>query len=548
MRLSVAMRLWLLSGLSLILFLTAIFVGLWGIRAADDALKRVYEDRAVPLDQLSGIEGRLRANLTETLLALQHDPASRYAKLHDHPVSIHLEAIAQRQREAEQLWQQYLKTFLTEEEKRLIADFEKKRSAWLAKQEKVLAEIQKGEYSFDSSKAIVEANQVEFTAAMAALAKLREYQVKVAAEEYDAAVRQYHATLTFFGILALLGLGGLFFTAWLAQKRINRGIRQVSEVAQAIAAGHLDCPVPASPDDEIGALLRQVGKMRDALANIVRALRQNVESLQQAAHELAQTAAASQSSSEMQSESAASMAASVEELSVSIDHVKDSADAARAIAVASDAQSREGGQIIERAVEEVGGIAAAVNALAATIRELDALSTQISGIVGTIKEVADQTNLLALNAAIEAARAGEQGRGFAVVADEVRKLAERTGKSTEEIGDMIKKIQLGMKAATSAMTQGVKRVDEGVALARQAGQSVASIREGAAQATRAVEDINDALKEQSAAAREIAQRVERIAQGAEHNSATAAQTTASARRLESLAAEIDKLVMRFKLS
>ncbi|HAF44046.1 MAG TPA: methyl-accepting chemotaxis protein, partial [Gallionellaceae bacterium] len=148
----------------------------------------------------------------------------------------------------------------------------------------------------------------------------------------------------------------------------------------------------------------------------------------------------------------------------------------------------------------------------------------------------------------EAARAGEQGRGFAVVADEVRKLAERTATSTKEITGMIAKIQNSTKLAVDEMEVGVKRVSDGVGLARKAGDSVSSIRDAAQHAAHAVDDINSAIQEQSLAARDIAQRIEKIAQGTEENNLASAQTAASAQQMTDLSKQLDELAARFRIA
>jgi methyl-accepting chemotaxis protein len=192
-------------------------------------------------------------------------------------------------------------------------------------------------------------------------------------------------------------------------------------------------------------------------------------------------------------------------------------------------------------------IADTVRQTSVSIGNLGEQTTKISSIVKVIKEIADQTNLLALNAAIEAARAGEQGRGFAVVADEVRKLAERTTQSTQEVTKMIDTIQQASHAAVAGMDATVVQVDGGVALAQQAGNAINQIKTESSQVIRTVSEISTALEEQSRASQDIAVHIEKVAQMTEQNSASADQTAGAAGQLAKLADNMQATVNRFKI-
>jgi methyl-accepting chemotaxis protein len=251
--------------------------------------------------------------------------------------------------------------------------------------------------------------------------------------------------------------------------------------------------------------------------------------------------------SHQQAESASGMAASMEELSVSIDQMREHATESNNLAALSGDASRQGRDITRGAAREMASIAEGARQSSTIVSELGGLSSEISGIVNVIRDIADQTNLLALNAAIEAARAGEQGRGFAVVADEVRKLAERTSSSTQQIGDMITRIQTGTKRAVEAMEADVIRASQGEELALRAGQSIDQIEQRAADVMRSVNEIQHALSEQSAAAREVAARVEHIAQMTETNSRASIQTSQNATQVSDLAVRLNEMVAGFRV-
>jgi methyl-accepting chemotaxis protein len=343
-------------------------------------------------------------------------------------------------------------------------------------------------------------------------------------------------------ITALIGVGMMMVI-----RRITRSLYELeSAMHQIQTSNDLSRRVAVTAKDEIGRIGHSFNQMIQNFQEIIHQVISNSRGVMQAAGKLSESSHRVAISSQSQSDAASSMAEAVEEVTTSIDHVANSSQETHDIARKAGELSAQGGEVVEGAAAEMSKIADSVNQSSQFIQRLSEHSNQISAIVNVIKEIADQTNLLALNAAIEAARAGEQGRGFAVVADEVRKLAERTGRSTEEITAMIGSIQSGTQHAVESMQEGSARVTEGVAMANRAGESMSQIRDGANQVIFAVSDISSALREQSAASNQVAQNVERIARMTEENSVAANEIAGEAQQLESLASALESAVSRFK--
>src|SRR5215471_8755116 len=209
--------------------------------------------------------------------------------------------------------------------------------------------------------------------------------------------------------------------------------------------------------------------------------------------------------------------------------------------------ARHGGSIIDETLAKMRGIAQSVGATARKVEELGKSSDQIGRIIGVIDDIADQTNLLALNAAIEAARAGEQGRGFAVVADEVRKLAERTTTATKEIAQMIKSIQDETRLAVGAMEQGTKQVEEGVSSTAKAGESLQEIIRMSEQVGEMITHIATAATEQSSATEQVNNNMDQIARLVKESAVGAQQAAKACQDLSGLALDLQKMVGEFKL-
>ncbi|MBI2308219.1 MAG: methyl-accepting chemotaxis protein [Rhodocyclales bacterium] len=360
-------------------------------------------------------------------------------------------------------------------------------------------------------------------------------------DRLNANLRLNVAVIAIVLLLTIYLAAGMYFA-------IVENVGLLSEGAGRIAAGDLTARIRITARDELLRVADSFNRMAEAVNETVRNVRGNADRVLDAARRTAESSSQIAISSDSQSQSASSMAAAVEQTTVGIDHITRNAHDAREISRRSGELSADGGKLVQTVVAEMREISTAVSASAQSVEDLGRRSDEISAIVGVIREIADQTNLLALNAAIEAARAGEQGRGFAVVADEVRKLAERTGQSTQEIGEMIASIQGETRLAVDNMKIGVDRVARGVELSSRAGDSMAEISAGAAQVVEVVREISEALAEQSSASADIARNVETIAQMAEQNSAAVGENHATVAQLEQLARDLQNEVARFRVA
>lgn len=301
-------------------------------------------------------------------------------------------------------------------------------------------------------------------------------------------------------------------------------------------------------NDEIGQTARAFNSLMDSFKGVLTSVSNSAESVAAAAEELStsseQVAAASQS----QAESASSMSASVEQLTVSVTTVADNAKDASQQSENAQAVYARGSELVGKLLEGINHVAESVRTSADTIGTLGARSQEIRSIVNVINEIAEQTNLLALNAAIEAARAGEQGRGFAVVADEVRKLAERSGKATKEIAVMIDSIQETTNNAVRQMSDEVRVVNEEARLAGEVGDAIEQMRQSTENVAVLISEVSAAIREQSIASNDLAQRVESIAQMTEENSAAVQETSSAANILGSLSSKLQTMVSQFRVA
>ncbi|MEL7484838.1 MAG: methyl-accepting chemotaxis protein, partial [Planctomycetota bacterium] len=363
----------------------------------------------------------------------------------------------------------------------------------------------------------------------------------------DASVASFFMSGAAFSTpVVLVGLGLFVF---LLRMLVTKPIASVVAVVQDIAQGEGDLTKRLNVDrnDEIGKLSHWFDRFLDNIHGIISQVSGATSEVSAAATEIAASSEEMAHGLEHQRTQTGQVSAAVEEMSGSVREVAAKSNEAVEIVRTSSDDATEGGEIVGKTVGEMHAISSQVNASADAVRELGTKSEAIGEIISVINDIADQTNLLALNAAIEAARAGEHGRGFAVVADEVRKLAERTTTATEEVAKSIREIQSETERAVGEITTSTSQVDEGVKLATAAGEALQRIVAGSDQLRGAVESISAAAAEQANASDEIARSTESINAVTGESAQGASQAAQAATQLSQAAEGLQSLVNRFKL-
>jgi len=363
---------------------------------------------------------------------------------------------------------------------------------------------------------------------------------------YEEVMKKYNTTLILMFILTGVVFSIVSFIALYLTRGIVLPLKIGVAVAKSLSDGDLFVTVKVKTKDEIGQLFSAMKTMVEKLRNVAADLTGAVDTVASGSRNLSTTSDDLNKGSQELSSQVEQIVTAMTEVSQTImDMAKNASSAADASKNASETAVK-GKQIVDSTAEDMVRIARTVQEAAGTIEELGRSSAQIGEIVAVINGIADQTNLLALNAAIEAARAGEQGRGFAVVADEVRKLAERTGQATKDITQRIAAIQAAAGESVDAMKRGSDEVDKGVGLAKEASASLDTIVTASTNAMDMVQRIAAATEQQSAATEEVTQNMENISAIARRSSSSTEQIKVSAGELARLVSELKTTTAWFK--
>ncbi len=348
---------------------------------------------------------------------------------------------------------------------------------------------------------------------------------------------------------ALVGVIICVLIAILFPPLITRPIRNLLLRVEDISRGEgdLTARVEIESSDEIGQLAQAFNRFLQKLHDIVSSIAGSSSQLAAASEELSLITADSAQNLHQQHSATDQVATAVNEMSATVQEVAQNASDAASAASSADENVQQGRQVVQQTVSAIMDLARDVDNAANVIRELNENSDSIGKVLDVIKGIAEQTNLLALNAAIEAARAGEQGRGFAVVADEVRTLASRTQESTQEIQEMIEKLQVGAENAVRVMDDGCNKAGQTVKLAEDAGESLNAITDAVTRISQMNIQIATAAEEQNAVTEEINRNVVNISQISDNTSSAAGQIESSSSTLAQLAADLQQQVDQFRI-
>ncbi len=544
-KLSLQARMLLLMCVALALFIVLGLAALLGIGQINQSLDGVYREHMVPISLVNQIATNIEAERTQLLLMLQHDPESAFLELHNHPISMHTDAINEVRSQTKQLNTQLEAIALDPNEQEIM----RTGNQYLANMQQVidssLTHMARHNFYQANELLLTQVNPA-VTAATLEINKLTQSLLSDAQQEYIYAEQQYKKILQLFVTLLLVGGATIMFLTQRVVCSIRQAVKLISTAATQMAEGDTTVRVNYEAQDELRTIAVSFNQMGEQMQSALRGVDSATNQLAAASEETSVVTENTSQSMRKQQNEISQVAAAMHEMHATAHEVARSASQAAEAAQHADGEAATARQVSLQTIEVIESLAEAVEHATTVITTLVKDSDEIGGVLDVIRSIADQTNLLALNAAIEAARAGEAGRGFAVVADEVRTLASRTQQSTSEINDMIARLQTSANQAFTAMETGRSKAKLGVEQTVKGTASLESIIQAVAVINDMSAQIASAAEEQSSVSEEMTRSITAINDLTSETTDGALQTTQASQEVARLATALQDMVRRFR--
>ncbi|MBY4678988.1 methyl-accepting chemotaxis protein [Marinobacterium arenosum] len=541
--LSIRFKLILLSVLPIFGLFIIVSTALNQMGNINAGVDRIYKDRVIPLEDLKIIADDYAVYVIDAVNKANAGLMSAGEAL---------QGIQEARREIAGKWQAYMATELTKQEAKLADEAERLFSAANRAIDGVESALQLFASNGQSAAGQLDAYDGplyrDIDPISEKIAELVNLQLRVAGEERSAIQAAYESEILILAITTVAIVVGLALLSWGVYRSVRGPLDQMQDTMERIARdSDLTLSVEVQGDNELASISRSFNQMLEQMRNVIAQIANATTALAGSASEMTEVSIRANDSINTQRSEIQQVAAAMEEMVATAQDVARNAEMADREAQGTSEEARKGNVIVGDAVTATTNLVQDVENVSERIRTLESDSESIGSVVDVIKGIAEQTNLLALNAAIEAARAGEQGRGFAVVADEVRTLAQRTQSSTQEIQEAIERLQEGTRNAVLAMQAGQQRAESAGGKATEAGQALGVI----AKAVNAITDMNaqiaSASEEQTSVSEEINRSLTAIHEASDASADGAEHMAQSSEELQRLSADLQALVSKFRV-
>ncbi|OLQ94691.1 chemotaxis protein [Vibrio ponticus] len=545
---SVSIRLKICVLLMAIGFAVLGYKGISGMQTSAAYIEDLYKQGMQHTERTGRILDELGSARSALLLAFQHDPSSKFAKMHDHPTQFHIEQIQDSLSNLHRIVDDELLTSpLTQQEQNVVQQLAQTLDAITDQGfTPAIAELEKQNFDRANLILLTKINPL-FSKTYQFTEEFLNIQRQEGLQNFELAEQNTQDFIIVFSAIAAFALLVITSVAVIIVRRVNHAVELLETSSSQIAQGDLTQRINLKGNDEFAHIAESVNQIVADFQHVVKTNRDSISQLARASEENSVVASQAKQNIISQQEQTTQVAAAINQFTATVHEVAQSANSAAEASEQADLAAASGKVVVEESIQMIENLSTDLHESVNAMHVLAQHSEEIGKVVDVIQDISEQTNLLALNAAIEAARAGEQGRGFAVVADEVRTLASRTQESTKEIMETIQRLQQGSRDSTQRLEKGADNASVTVEKAQEAGHSLEQIKASVDQITAMNTQIATAAEEQSLVTEDINTNISSISELANQTADGAEQSTEATLELAKLAETLREEIDRYRV-